>query len=167
MAPRILIVDDDPDAVEMSQLGLNDAGYSTRTAGTGKEALEKAKRSLPDLVVLDLLLPDINGFSVCQQLRQNPATAAIPILMITVLPGEFPRLVGVEAGANAYLNKPFEMEELVSYVGDLLHRPGAASEVQAARPVSPAAEAFPEFPVPGKGYGSAPGQHARQQSQIR
>jgi DNA-binding response OmpR family regulator len=162
MAPRILIVDDDPDAVEMLQLGLTDAGYSTHTAGSGKEALEKAKRSLPDLVVLDLLLPDINGFSVCQQLRQNLATAAIPILMITVLPGEFPRLVGVEAGANAYLNKPFHMEELVSCVGDLLRPPGAASEVLVAPPVSPAAEALPAFPQPGKGPGSMHGQHARQ-----
>jgi DNA-binding response OmpR family regulator len=78
---------------------------------------------------LDLLLPDMNGFSVCQQLRQNPATAAIPILMITVLPGQFPRLVGVESGANAYLNKPFRMEEVVLCVGDLLRQPGVVSEV--------------------------------------
>jgi len=147
MAPRILIVDDDPDMVELLRLGLTDAGYSIRTADTGKEALQKVKRSLPDLVVLDLLLPGMNGFSVCQELRRNPATAAIPILMITVLPGEFPRLVGAESGANAYLNKPFRMEELVSCVGDLLHQPHQASEVLAAAPGSPATEAFSAFPA--------------------
>jgi DNA-binding response OmpR family regulator len=151
MVPRILIVDDDPDMVELLRCGLTDAGYSAREAGTGKEALQRAKRSLPDLVVLDLLLPDMNGFSVCQQLRQNPATAAIPILMITVLPGQFPRLVGVEAGANAYLNKPFRMEDLVSCVGDLLRQPGVASEVLAAPPVSSGTEAFPAFPVAPSG----------------
>jgi DNA-binding response OmpR family regulator len=85
--------------------------------------------------------------------------------MITVLPGKFPRLVGVEAGADAYLNKPFQMEELVSYVGDLLHWPGAAPEVLAASTISSAAEASPTFPVPGKGHGSTPSQPARQQSQ--
>ena len=140
-------MDDDPDMVELLQLGLTEAGYSTCTAGTGKEALQKAKRSPPDLEVLGLLMPEMNGFGVCQQLRRNPATAAIPILMITVLPGEFPRLVGVEAGADAYLNKPFRMEELVSSVGTLLRRPGAASEILADAPVSPATEAFPLFPV--------------------
>ena len=146
MAPRILIVDDDPDMVELLRLGLTDAGYLTHTAGTGKEALQKAKRDLPDLVVLDLLLPDMNGFSVCEQLRLSPATASLPVLMITVLPGEFPRLVGVEAGANAYLNKPFRMEEFISCVGDLVGRPGAASEVLAAPSYLAASEAFPILP---------------------
>ncbi|MGD0260086.1 MAG: response regulator [Verrucomicrobiota bacterium] len=154
MVPKILIVDDDPDMVELLRLGLTEAGYSTRTAITGKEALQKAKRFLPDLMVLDLLLPDMNGFSVCQQLRRNPPTAAIPILMITVLPGQFPRLVGVEAGANAYLNKPFRVEELVSCVGDLLRQPGVVSEVLAAPRVSSATEAFPAFPVAPPGPGT-------------
>ena len=147
MIPRILIVDDDPDMVELLRLGLADAGYATRTAGTGKEALQKAKRSPPDLVVLDLLLPEMNGFSVCQRLRRNPATAGIPIVMITVLPGQFPRFVGVETGANAYLNKPFRMEELVSCVGDLLRQPRAASEILAGAPVPPATETLAAFPA--------------------
>jgi DNA-binding response OmpR family regulator len=156
MTPRILIVDDDPDMVKLLQLGLTDAGYSTRTAGTGKEALQKANRSLPDLVVLDLLLPEMNGFSVCQRLRQKPATAAIPILMITALAGEFPRLVGAEAGANAYLNKPFGMEELISSVGDLLDRRSSPSKVLAVSSALPIAEAFPApsiaLPATGTSY---------------
>ena len=146
MLPRILIVDDDPDMVELLRLTLNEAGFSVRTAATGQEGLRMAQRSPPDLMVLDLLLPGMNGFSVCEQLRLNPATASLPVLMITVLPGEFPRLVGVEAGANAYLNKPFRMEEFVACVGALVGRPGVASEVLAGLPDLAASEAFPIFP---------------------
>jgi len=131
MAPRVLIVDDDPDMLELLRQALSDAGYATVSAANGNEALQMAKRSPPDVVVLDLLLPDMNGFSVCEQLRLSPATASVPVLMITVLPGQFPRMVGVEVGADAYLNKPFRTEELVSCVGDLLCGAGAVSEVGA------------------------------------
>jgi DNA-binding response OmpR family regulator len=148
MMPRILVVDDDPDMVELLRLALTDAGFSVRTAANGREALRKAQRSPPDLVVLDLLLPGMNGFNVCEQLRLNPATAAVPVLMITVLPGEFPRLVGAEAGANAYLNKPFRVEELVSCVGDLVRRPGASAEIFAPQPEPAAHAAFPMPPAP-------------------
>jgi len=86
--------------------------------------------------------------------RRNPATAAIPILMITILPGQFPRLVGAEAGANAYLNRPFRMEEVVSQVVGLLRQPGAASEVLAVPPGSPATGAFPAFPVGPPAHGT-------------
>ena len=136
------MVDDDPDMVELLRLALSDAGFSVRTAVDGQDALRKAQRSPPDLVVLDLLLPGMNGFSVCERLRLNPATASIPVLMITVLPGEFPRLVGAEAGANAYLNKPFRIEELVACVGDLVRRPNVAREVLAAQPKLGANEAL-------------------------
>jgi len=125
MIPRILIVEDDPDMVELLRLALTDAGYSTRAATAGKEALRMAQLSPPDLVILDVLLPGMNGFSVCEELRRNPATAGVPVVMTTVLPGEFPRLVGTEAGANAYLGKPFQMNELLACVADLLRRPGA------------------------------------------
>jgi DNA-binding response OmpR family regulator len=147
MKPRVLIVDDDPDLVELLRLALADAGYSARTVASGEDALRKALRAPPDLVVLDLLLPGINGFSVCQELRRHPATSAIPILMITALPGQFPRLVGVEAGADAYLNKPFRMEDLVACVGELLRRSGAVPEVVAASFVSVSSEGLPAFPA--------------------
>jgi len=120
MPAKILIVDDDPDMVELLRFALTEAGYSACTATTGTEALAEAQRSSPDLVVLDLLLPEMNGFNVCENLRRNPATASVPIIMITVLPGQFPRLVGVEAGVNAYVNKPFQTQELISCVGGLL-----------------------------------------------
>ena len=143
MTPRILIVDDDPDMLELLRLALTDTGFAVSTAADGKEALRKALRAPPDLVVLDLLLPGMNGFSVCEQLRLNPVTATVPVLMITVLPGEFPRLVGVEAGADAYLNKPFGMEEFVSCVSDLIHRHRVGAEVRVAAPEPATGEAMP------------------------
>jgi DNA-binding response OmpR family regulator len=137
MSAKILIVDDDPDMVELLRFALTDAAYSACTAATGTEALAEAQRSSPDLVVLDLLLPEMNGFNVCESLRRNPATASVPIIMITVLPGQFPRLVGVEAGVNAYVNKPFQTQELISCVGGLLRGSSAASSrVNAARSVA-------------------------------
>jgi DNA-binding response OmpR family regulator len=121
MKGNILIVDDDPDMVEMLRLVLTESGYTTRGAVTGNEALRKARRSPPDLVLLDLILPDQNGFYVCTALRLDPATASIPIIMITAMPGEIPRLAGIETGADAYLNKPFPIDGLVALVHDLLH----------------------------------------------
>ena len=133
MPAKILIVDDDPDMVELLRFALTEAGYSACTATTGTEALAEAQRSSPDLVVLDLLLPEMNGFNVCENLRRNAATASVPIIMITVLPGQFPRLVGTEAGVNAYVNKPFQTQELVSCVNGLLRGSGRASGFVHAR----------------------------------
>jgi DNA-binding response OmpR family regulator len=134
MSARILIVDDDPDIVELLRFALTEAGYSAVSAATGTEALAQVQRFSPDLIVLDLLLPESNGFTVCENLRRNPATASVPVIMITVLPGQFPRLVGAEAGVNAYLNKPFHLQELVSCVGDLLRGSITATSVVNDRP---------------------------------
>lgn len=130
----ILIVDDDPDMVELLRLALTEAGHFARTATTGTEALVEAQRLPPDLMVLDLLLPGLNGYDVCERLRRNPPTASVPIIMITALPGKFPRLMGLETGVNAYLNKPFHPEELVSCVGDLLRGFSTASNLANAPP---------------------------------
>jgi len=131
MRRYILIVEDDPDMVEMLHLVLSEAGYTTRAATTAREALAQARRTPPDLVLLDLVLPDQNGFYICEALRRDAATAAIPIIMITALPGEFPRFAGIEAGADAYLHKPFPLEGLVGLVNDLLRgtpcRPAAVA----------------------------------------
>jgi DNA-binding response OmpR family regulator len=135
MPRQILIVDDDPDMVELLRIALTEAGYLVYTAATGTEALAEARRSQPDLVILDLLLPELNGFNVCEGLRRNPETASIPIIMITVLPGQFPRLVGAEMGVNVYVNKPFRTQELVSRVQGLLGEYSTVSERVGARPV--------------------------------
>ena len=124
MPAKILIVDDDPDLVELLRQALTSAGYQAETAADGSEALSKAQRSPPDLMVLDVLLPEVDGYSICETLRRDPATASIPIIIITVLPGEFPRLAGMEAGADAYVNKPFHVEELLSRIGQLLSQEG-------------------------------------------
>ena len=121
MKGSILIVDDDPDMVEMLCLVLTQSGDQMRAAVTGNEALRKARRSPPDLVLLELILPDLNGFYVCSALRLDPATASVPIIMTTAVPGEIPRLSGIETGADAYLNKPFSIDGLVVLKQDLLH----------------------------------------------
>jgi DNA-binding response OmpR family regulator len=129
MAAKILIVDDDPDMVELLQLALTEAGYSARAATTGTEALAEAQRLSPDLVILDLMLPDLNGFSVCERLRRQPGTASVPIVVITGLGGRFPQLVTSEMGVNAYVNKPFQTQELVSCVDGLLHGSDTAPDL--------------------------------------
>lgn len=138
MPAKILIVDDDPDMVELLRLALTDAGYPALHryywgGGFGGGPTGFAK----NLVVLDLLLPGINGYNVCENLRRNPATASVPIIMMTVLPGRLPQLVGMEVGVTVYLNKPFQTQELVSCVGGLLSGSGTASNpVQAPRNIA-------------------------------
>ena len=129
MSKKILIVEDDLDTLELLRLALTGFDYIIHTAVTGSEALTKAFVSPPDLVVLDLILPELNGFDVCERLRRNPATVFVPIIMVTALPGELPRLAGVEAGADAYIRKPFVIQDLVSRVGELLDRCHAFPEV--------------------------------------
>jgi DNA-binding response OmpR family regulator len=123
MRKRILIVEDDSDMAELLRVALTRAGHVASVAATGTEALTEARRSPPDLILLDLILPDVNGFSVCETLRRKAATAKVPIIMITALPGELPRLAGVEMGANAYFSKPFEMNELVARVESFFQPP--------------------------------------------
>ena len=97
MKRSILIVDDDPDMVELLCLVLSESGYTARTAATGNEALLKARRTPPDLVLLDLVLPDLNGYYICAALRRDAATASVPIVMMTAVPGEIPRFAGIES----------------------------------------------------------------------
>jgi DNA-binding response OmpR family regulator len=123
MPKHILIVEDDSAMAELLDLALTGAGYATSIAATGTDALAKARRSPPDLVVLDLVLPEVNGFNVCETLRREPPTASVPIIMITAMPGELPRLAGVEMGAVAYFNKPFKIEDLVACVDSVLSPP--------------------------------------------
>ena len=136
MSAKILVVDDDPDMVELLRATLRGAGYTVHTAVNGEQALAAAAESSPDLILLDVVLPQGSGYSVCEKLRRKAATAAIPVLMMTVLPGEFPRMVGAEAGANDYLKKPFQIPELLARVKELLQprqfRPEPLAAVHAA-----------------------------------
>jgi two-component system phosphate regulon response regulator PhoB len=129
MASRILVVDDEPDLLELVRLSLVEAGFAVETAETGREALDKLQRSAPDLLVLDLMLPDMSGTEVCRWLRSRPEGADLLVLMLTAKGEEVDRVVGFELGADDYVTKPFSPRELVLRVRALLRRrAGSATE---------------------------------------
>jgi two-component system phosphate regulon response regulator PhoB len=125
--PRILVVDDEPEAVELVQFNLEQAGFSVLTAADGAEAIRKARSGMPNLMVLDLMLPEIDGIEVCKLLRRDPATAAIPIIMLTAKAAEIDRVLGLELGADDYITKPFSPRELILRIRKILQR-GAPAE---------------------------------------
>lgn len=116
----ILVVEDEPDAAELVEYNLKGAGYRVAIANDGAEALRKARSAKPDLVILDLMLPELDGVQVCKLLRQDPLTKGIPILMLTAKAAEVDRILGLELGANDYVTKPFSPRELVLRVRNLL-----------------------------------------------
>ena len=122
MRSKVLVVDDEPEAVELVEFNLKQAGYTVVTAADGTEALTKARSALPSLIVLDLMLPEIDGLEVCKMLRRDPSTSAVPIIMLTAKAAEIDRILGLELGADDYLTKPFSPRELVLRVKKLLHR---------------------------------------------
>ncbi|MEY2467067.1 MAG: two-component system, OmpR family, response regulator [Verrucomicrobiota bacterium] len=127
---KILIVDDEPEAVELVGFNLKQAGFSVVTAADGAEALTKARATLPNLIVLDLMIPEISGLEVCKMLRRDPATAGIPIIMLTAKAAEIDRVVGLEIGADDYMTKPFSPRELVLRIKKLIQRGQPATEEQ-------------------------------------
>jgi DNA-binding response OmpR family regulator len=122
MASRILIVEDDPDIAELVARYLGKAGFLAERAASGREALQMIAAKPPDLVLLDLMLPHVDGLEVCRLIRSSDATAAIPIIMVTARAEESERIVGLELGADDYLAKPFSPNELVARVRALLRR---------------------------------------------
>ncbi len=130
MKTTILVVDDEPEAVELVEFNLRSAGYSVTTAADGEEALKKARATLPALIVLDLMLPEIDGMEVCKLLRRDPTTAGIPIIMLTAKAAEIDRVLGLELGADDYITKPFSPRELVLRVKKILQRREATEERQ-------------------------------------
>lgn len=120
MKPKILVVDDEPDAVELIAFNLKGAGYDVVSAADGEEALKKARALLPALVILDLMLPEVDGLEVCKILRRDQNTSGIPIIMLTAKAGEIDRVLGLELGADDYVTKPFSPRELVLRVKRLL-----------------------------------------------
>jgi len=122
MKTRILIVEDDPDIAQLVARYLEKAGFQTELAGNGREALQSIAARLPDLMVLDLMLPQVDGIEICRSVRASTATAALPIIMLTARADESERIVGLELGADDYLAKPFSPGELVARVRALLRR---------------------------------------------
>ena len=107
------MVDDEPDVLDLVTYNLTQAGYQTDTAADGAEALRKARSTGPDLILLDLMLPEMDGLEVCKLLRHDAKTSAIPIIMLTARASEIDRIVGLELGATDYVPKPFSPRELV------------------------------------------------------
>ncbi|MBE3597352.1 MAG: response regulator transcription factor [Limnochordaceae bacterium] len=125
MAYRVLVVDDEPSIVELVRFTLEKEGFVTDSAASGPQALEAVERTRPDLVLLDLMLPGLDGLEVCRQLRQK---ASIPIIMLTAKAGEVDKVVGLELGADDYITKPFSPRELVARIRAVLRRTQAAQE---------------------------------------
>src|SRR6516162_2625774 len=121
---RVLIVDDDPDILRLVSYNLNQAGFKVTTAVTGRTALEAVQKHPPDLMVLDVMLPDIDGLEVCRILRQHDSSRRLPIIMLTARTEEIDRVVGFELGADDYVMKPFSPRELVLRVKSIFRRVG-------------------------------------------
>ena len=117
--PRVLVVDDEPVLVDTIRYKLRREGYEVHVAGDGQEALRLAQASAPDIVVLDLMLPGLDGLEVCRQLRRE---STVPILMLTAKDDEVDKIVGLEVGADDYMTKPFSLHELVARVRAMLRR---------------------------------------------
>jgi len=128
MPNKILVVDDNTELLELLRLNFKGAGFAIATATNGIDALKKARALLPDLILLDLVLPELDGFAVCESLRQDPATASIPIIMLTGLSSQFSRIAGLESGANEYVTKPASPSRLISAVKALLRQPRGRSQ---------------------------------------
>jgi phosphate regulon transcriptional regulator PhoB len=121
---KILIVDDEPDLVELVSYNLKKEGFKVSTASEGEDALEKIRKGTFDLIILDLMLPGIQGVELCRMLRNNPKTESIPIIMLTARGEESDKIRGLETGADDYMTKPFSPKELLARVKALLRRAG-------------------------------------------
>ena len=127
MPKKILVVEDDIDMVELLRFDLKKEGFALGTAANGIEALKKARSIRPDLILLDLMLPELDGFAVCELLRRDPKTASIPIIILTAMSSQLSRFSGLDAGANAYFTKPFSHKHLQQCIQELLQLvPGTA-----------------------------------------
>jgi phosphate regulon transcriptional regulator PhoB len=122
MASRVLIVEDEPDIRELLAFHLERDGYQVTRATTGGEALRQVRVTPPDLVILDLLLPEMDGLEVCRRLRADAGTAGLPVIMLTAKGDEVDRVVGLEIGADDYIVKPFSPKELLARVRAVLRR---------------------------------------------
>lgn len=139
--PLILVVDDEEVLRETLVYNLELAGYQVLTAEDGPAALEVVQNQSPDLIILDLMLPGMDGLEVCRRLRRHPSTATTPLLMLTALSEEVDKVVGLEVGADDYLTKPFSLREFLARVRALLRRPVLPGTPEAAVPqANPRAE---------------------------
>ena len=114
MKDRILVVDDDPDILQFVEMNLDMEGFDTHTAESGRVALEVARERPPDLILLDVMMPELDGLTVLRRLRSSPATSSIPVVLLTAKALAEDRVRGLDLGADDYITKPFDIEELFS-----------------------------------------------------
>jgi two-component system phosphate regulon response regulator PhoB len=131
--PRVLVAEDEPDIAALVAYQLTREGYRVETAGSGLEALEAVGREIPDLLVLDRMLPGLSGDEVLKQLKMEPATANIPVLVLTAKREQEDRIEGLELGADDYLTKPFSPRELVLRAQAILRRVNEAGQTAGGR----------------------------------
>jgi len=131
MRKKILVVDDNKHLLGLLRLNLKGEGYSIATAANGIDAIQKAVSLAPDLILLDLLLPGLDGFVVCETLRKHPVTASTPIIIMTGMSGQFTRFAGFESGGTDFITKPVTPKALLSKIRDLLDVPKAQAEAPA------------------------------------
>jgi phosphate regulon transcriptional regulator PhoB len=138
MVREVLVVEDEPDIRRLVVLHLERDGFRCRTATSGPDALREVKTAVPDLVVLDLMLPELDGLEVCRRLRRDSSTSSVPIIMLTAKSDEVDRVVGLEVGADDYVGKPFSPKELVARVRAVLRRsrPDQPTPVLSVGPVT-------------------------------
>jgi two-component system phosphate regulon response regulator PhoB len=128
MKPRVLVVDDEPDVVELLEFNLAAAGMEVISALNGAEALTKMRTHQPQLVILDVMMPEMDGLEVCKLMRRDPASADTPVIFLTARAAEIDRILGLELGADDYVTKPFSPRELVLRVKGLLRRGAIVEE---------------------------------------
>jgi DNA-binding response OmpR family regulator len=120
--PRVLVVEDEADVAEMIRYNLGREGYEVRVAGSGTEALRQARETQPEVILLDIMVPQLNGWEICRRLRQDRETAAIPVIMVTGRAEEGDKVLGFEMGADDYVTKPFSPRELLARVRAVTRR---------------------------------------------
>jgi CheY-like chemotaxis protein len=123
---KILVVEDQADLLELLRLRFKEEGFATATATDGVEAVRKARSLLPDLILLDVMLPELDGFAVCELLQKDASTKNIPIIMVSGLSGQMPRCAGIEAGATDFVTKPVTPANLVVRVRQVFEQRAAA-----------------------------------------
>ncbi len=142
MSYRILIVEDEPGMIELLSVALEDEGFLISIANNGQEGLTKVDTEDPDLIISDVMMPDMNGYEFCEQLRQNPKTASIPFIFLTAKKDVSDRVRGLNLGADDYISKPFHVVEVVARIKTLMMR---VKRSKAAAPAQSAPEAEADF----------------------
>jgi DNA-binding response OmpR family regulator len=127
MAPSVLVIDDKADLVRLLEYNFSKAGYQVLTAASGEKGLATAQKEAPDVVLLDVLMPGLDGWEVCRRLRQDLSTSSLPVIMLTAKAAEEDRVLGLELGADDYVTKPFGVRELLLRVKSLLGRSAVRS----------------------------------------